>query len=462
MEKYQKPLSVNTLELNSQQLSDEQLRLDGGFYEGQWARLKLAEAKAPLMRIGDFATAFYPSRFKRKFVDAEHGTPLVGSRDIFSYPLLIDKYLATNNDLLDLFVESSTLLVTRSGTVGRVLLVGNYFKNHAISEDSIRVICKDTNDSGYIAAFLMSKYGQALLLTRQFGAVINHLEPEHITDLPIPVFGERVQIQGLMTRARQLRERGNCLLKKAEHLLYSLTLLSPFATLKVPLLHNEGLTVRSFAVPSNSLSGRLDASYHVPEVQAIQEALSHLSCPISPLDSVAKYISIPPRFKRIYVSVREGVRYVRPSDTTTVRILDELGISKQTKELPKLRLNAGEVLISTDGAVGNLSYCTEVMDGWAGSNNIGRIKPTEDLHPGYLLAFLQTPYGQYQLKREIFGGVIDHLEAHQIADVLIPVPSLEIQSKIGERVVRAYELRDEANALEQKAIKLLEDLIEGK
>ena len=80
-------------------------------------------------------------------------------------------------------------------------------------------------------------------------------------------------------------------------------------------------------------------------------------------------------------------------------------------------------------------------------------------HPGFLAAFLSTPYGQHQLKSKIYGGVVDELTAKDTEIILIPdVPHLE-QVRIGEPVVRVYEMRDEANDLENEAIAELEAII---
>lgn len=223
----------------------------------------------------------------------------------------------------------------------------------------------------------------------------------------------------------------------------------------------ENLKVPAFNVPVNELNGRFDASYHLPEVHSLIALLRQSSFPVSTVGEEVASIRIPPRFKRIYVEEERGIRYLRPSDMVTVRPLEDKFLSKRTKELPQLRFNEGEVLIATDGAVGRLAYTTSSMDGWVGSNNIGRIRAGEKIHAGYLLAFLATPYGQFQLKREIYGSVINHLEIEHIANVELPMPDMEIQEKIGEPVIRAYELRDQAQQLEQRATKELEALIKG-
>lgn len=119
------------------------------------------------------------------------------------------------------------------------------------------------------------------------------------------------------------------------------------------------------------------------------------------------------------------------------------------------------MLVTTDGAVGRVAVLSSYLDGWAGSNNIARIRyGVSDRRNGYLAIFLTVPYGHYQLAREMYGGVVNHLEEGHIRGVLIPEAPLDVQRPIGEKVVTAYEKKDEANAVEDAAIQRLEYLLE--
>lgn len=122
-------------------------------------------------------------------------------------------------------------------------------------------------------------------------------------------------------------------------------------------------------------------------------------------------------------------------------------------------MEEGDILVVTDGSIGWVSIVTPFITGWYGSNNFARIVPTEDLNRGYLLAYLLCSYGQYQLKREIFGGVIDHLTEDHIRQIKIPIPSGEIQDKIGSLVIEAYNKKDRANQIEEEAIRELENAL---
>ncbi|MEI2583848.1 restriction endonuclease subunit S [Scytonema sp. PRP1] len=144
-----------------------------------------------------------------------------------------------------------------------------------------------------------------------------------------------------------------------------------------------------------------------------------------------------------------------------MRLYDLKYISNtKTNKIERWIIKSGWVLVTCSGTIGRVAVSSYHQDGWAASQHILRIIPQENVtHPGFLAAFLSTPYGQHQLKAKIYGGVVDELTAEDTEMILIPDVRYSEQLGIGETVVRVYELRDEANALEDEAIAELEAII---
>jgi type I restriction enzyme S subunit len=78
---------------------------------------------------------------------------------------------------------------------------------------------------------------------------------------------------------------------------------------------------------------------------------------------------------------------------------------------------------------------------------------------GFLYAFLATPFGVHQLCKDIYGGVVDHINPAHIEQVVCPNPQPVKQKAVGDLVRQAFELKDAANDLEDKAIRLVESVI---
>ncbi|MBK9261897.1 MAG: hypothetical protein IPM54_19095 [Polyangiaceae bacterium] len=95
----------------------------------------------------------------------------------------------------------------------------------ACSEDVLRVIPDaEKIPPGYLYAYLSSKFGVPLVVGGTYGAIIQHIEPGHIADLPIPRFGKNVELRAhdLVTKAACARSEAATLFAKADDLLIEL------------------------------------------------------------------------------------------------------------------------------------------------------------------------------------------------------------------------------------------------
>lgn len=79
------------------------------------------------------------------------------------------------------------IVITRSGTIGRVAYITQRLDNAIASDDLIRVIIKDEFTRLYVFAFLQSRVAYDQMLRNEYGAVQQHLEPAHVKDILIPV-----------------------------------------------------------------------------------------------------------------------------------------------------------------------------------------------------------------------------------------------------------------------------------
>ncbi len=165
-----------------------------------------------------------------------------------------------------------------------------------------------------------------------------------------------------------------------------------------------------------------------------------------------------PRFKRPYADkgATSGpgiVRYFTGNAITqtrgeNIKYLD-LGKAKraQLKMIDKLYVERGMILITDSGTVGRVVYATSYHQGAVGTNNLIRVVTQDDALRGYLYQFLSSALGQDQLKANIYGAIVDHIEPDDVKNVLVPVPtSPAILEKIGLPVIRSIELQERAQA----------------
>jgi len=454
-------------------------RLDAGYYAQEAATAfrivrDCGLGVSPLNRLA--SEIYILGRFRRVYAtNRESGWPYLSASEVFAFRPASERWLAKDHAPRradDHFAKSGWILISASGTVGRVVLATKRLEKFFLTHDLIRIVPSQSPPVGYLYAYLSSWIGQALMTKDQYGAAIKHLEPHHLAGIPVPLLPEDEQqaIHKEIIRAYSLRDEAKSLLDEADEMLHKELGLPRFDESLVPYLPSPPREQtnrpdiphpRAFTTGASELNDRLDASYHVPVARTAIELLHKGKYAPTRLRELTDDIRIPPRFKRIYVQKEYGVPFLRPSHLPQIRPYDLGYISRQTRVLDSLVLHKGEVLITTDGTVGRIAIVTSKIAGWAGSNNIARIAyGTQDFGNGFLAAFLSTPYGFSQLAREIYGGVVDHIEESHLESVFVPNPPRDIQTAIGERVVRAFELKDEATKIEENAIRRLESALQ--
>lgn len=263
--------------------------------------------------------------------------------------------------------------------------------------------------------------------------------------------------------AYRMRDEANGLLDDADEALHRTLGLPSFDASQVDYIEpksNEASrpVPRAFGVSSVHLGGRLDASYHVPVVRSVHRRLRAGVYPVAQLSDISADIVVAPRFKRVYVRSEFGVPLLQGSHVPQLMPRDLQYISRtETKKLERWIIHAGWVLVTCSGTIGRIAVTTKNQDEWAASQHILRIIP--DLartHPGYVAAFLMSPYGRHQLTSKIYGGVVDELTAEDTREVLIPEPPPEVCNEIGDLVVSAFEMRDSASEVEKRAVAEIE------
>ena len=85
-------------------------------------------------------------------------------------------------------VKEGDILITRSGTIGKVTYATkDLAENYLISDDLVRIRVQDDNLRAYLIAYFCSKTALSLMLLDEYGSVQQHLQPRHIQEMLIPV-----------------------------------------------------------------------------------------------------------------------------------------------------------------------------------------------------------------------------------------------------------------------------------
>lgn len=185
--------AASTSLIGSDWLYRDNLRLDAGFYNEATMQAHRAMASSGLImkRLGDVTeNIFIPPRFKRVYVDKEHGVPFLQGTHIVHFRPTDLKYLSrsAHRNLDRWIIKSGWVLVTCSGTIGRVTIALKQWNNWAASQHILRIVPKSNEacPAGYIYAWLSSPLGQAQF-NGIYGAVVDELTADHVANILIPV-----------------------------------------------------------------------------------------------------------------------------------------------------------------------------------------------------------------------------------------------------------------------------------
>lgn len=99
-------------------------------------------------------------------------------------------------------VHEGDLLLTRSGSIGRLAYVSSVMDGQIVSDDMIRVRVPSEELRAYVAAFLLSSNAESQMLINEYGSVQQHLEPEHVRDLLLPVPDDWAEASDMIARGR--------------------------------------------------------------------------------------------------------------------------------------------------------------------------------------------------------------------------------------------------------------------
>lgn len=457
--------SVKWCSVSLSDVLSRQKRLEASVFDVEakqaWERIKNGKYDTiPICGNNGLATAYTCGRFKRIWVEKSE-YPIFQPSAITDIKPIPDGYLAkqTKTNIESLRVHKGQVLLTCSGTIGKASYVSKTLDNAIFSHDLLRITCQNSYDAGFLYAYLKTTVGSKILLTNSYGAVITHIEAEHLGTVLIPCAPVRLRqrIHNLIEHSYALRDESNEMINEATRLLVE--------ELHLPPIYEMGKSntpVSTYSVKLSQMDLRLDASYHVPVVDAIVAHLKKYAAELTTVGDarISKKVILPGRFKRTYVSkeygrVLFGGKQLGELDPSNKKYLS---ISKHGKGLNKLEIMPNTILITRSGTIGKVALAPKHWAHWIPSDHIIRAVPTDDDIAGYLYVFLASDYGYPLITRYTYGSVVDEIDDNHVRQIPIPLlHNQEVQKRINTLALEANAKRYEAYKLEQQALRIMND-----
>lgn len=421
-------------------------------------------------KSGLIHSAYYPGRYKRIYVSSNHGTPFFLPSQLDEILPKPTKYVSslTVQELGDDFIKANSLLLSRSGTIGKSTITSKTIEGKLFSDDVIRVTFKNDYDLGYVYTYLKTDIGLTILQGNIYGSVIDHIEPEHLNDIPIPNASksDRIKINNLVKKSFALRDESNNLITSAQKSLYQELELPDISTLS-PKQYCSNSGFDNFLVKLSQSDYRLDGSYHVPIVDEIIKEISKKADRVAMLgdDEISENIILPGRFKRVYVDKAHGIPFFGGKQLLSLNPsnLKYLSLHHHGERIEdQLFLKENMCAISCSGTIGKVMIVPKHWEGWTMNQHVIRIMPKSNAIAGYIYAWVDSQYCRPLIERYIYGSVVDEVNDEQIAQVPIPIiKNKDALKKINDDVLKANNLRYQAYQEEQESFKIMNEIIEA-
>ena len=454
--------------VRSDWLEDQGFRLDSSPYlSGAYEARKLLEripGTVPLndLTVGQNGGIFNGPKFSRLYTsDPEWGVPFLGSADMleadFTNMPLLHKKVANQFPYLE--IKPGMTMITCSGTIGRTAYVrsdmaGFWSSQHTmkISPDPAKV------PPGYLHAVLQSKFGVPIVVSAAYGAIVQHIEPHQLVDLPVPRFAASVEqdIHDHIQAAADLRVRCQAGVTAATRDL--------FESAGLPELLDRSwydqprdigfVASKATATSLRALNFSPRALNLAGKIRAIPHRTLGVICEDGTLRTGA-------RFKRIDADPDHGVRLIGQRQAFWIH---PEGRWISPNEAPAdIRQSDETILIAAHGTLGETEVYGRsvfITGRWlqhAFSQDFVRVVSGQPDVPGaYLFAFLRSEVAFRLLRSMSVGGKQQEYHTTLLREMPVPECTPADRERITETVRQAYLWRDEADQLEDQAQELLE------
>ncbi len=173
------------------------VRLDASHYDRQTAAVlnELHNSACRLSPLSEFAAVALPGHFVRVWAqDAVHGIPYVNATDLMSLAGMGTlagnaRFLSRESrvDIEVLTIRAGWLLLTCSGTIGRIFYVSEGLDGWVATHDLIRIVPRENIPVGFLYAYLSSPMAQKQIAGYTHGGQIDHVTHHQVGGILVPV-----------------------------------------------------------------------------------------------------------------------------------------------------------------------------------------------------------------------------------------------------------------------------------
>ncbi len=212
------------------------------------------------------------------------------------------------------------------------------------------------------------------------------------------------------------------------------------------------------AISRTRFDKRLDPQFYQPQYLENEKLLNEKNS--KPLIALCSDVRCGPFGSAITVDdYRDiGTPFIRVSDTSDIFLkTDDLAFLNQRRAISFTRyeVEPDDIVVSQRGTVAQFSIVPDDYEKWIISANLISVQTSKNIDPYYLIAFLNSAIGTYQLERLQSGQVQPKIITDDIKHLLIYLPNKELEKKVSATIKSSKGRQEKAKELYAQAEHLL-------
>jgi type I restriction enzyme, S subunit len=335
--------------------------------------------------VGDINTvdADLLSRLKGVEVAKSDGVPYLAPGQIFEARPRPRRFLSFGGTggAKECLVGDGTLLVTRSGSVGRVTIAHSPEVGVIVSDDLLRVVPRNDRAAGWLYCYLRSEFVRSMTIAANYGHTVKHLDPPHLLDVPVIDIDdtEHRRFSAGVSQIFEFRSQAHGLVDAAEQ------------TYADALQWKESSFDETYIINASMLASgrrRLDAFHYNEQVAHINDLITQHASSVTTLGNVCESVILPNRFRRYFgengTPYRSAEELFDLNPPITKRIFAGL-----VPNADQHMLKPGWLVMVRSGQLyglnGSVMLLNDSHDGIFGTDDLIRIEPGTRIRSGYLI-----------------------------------------------------------------------------
>jgi len=390
----------------------------------------------------------------------EHGIPFLRIQNIGENELVLDEVAFISEDTHEGLLKRSQLksgdvLFTITGRIGSVAVVPDEMKAGNINQHMVRMRIKNRDKllPHYLSTYLLTDYAKLQHERVAYGTTRIALDYPTLYNLKVfvPPLKDQQKVEQIVKEAFQLKKESEADYQKSQKLLNE----------ALGLTGIEERREMTFWRWSDEVDIvlRIDPNYYQKYFQEMKARRAEVkTTKLEKLSLLIDYGTVPtspdapPELGTPYLTGKN----IQPNEL----VLDKLDYlyTNTTHSIRNKAIEAGDVLITQMGTVGNAAVMSEGQGGWFFGSFLIRVRPNKSVSPEWLALVINSDFGKQQIQQAMTTATVrTNTDLPTIKSLEIPV----IDKKKETEIVNLYIQSRDKKVLSKQKLQEAKDFVEN-